>query len=736
MDAVAAPQNYTFHALSLPFIMAALGLVGMSLYVLLMRGSQILRASFLLVCGGLLPVVASYALAGSTRSPAVAASLYKLGFALAPLAASGILVFEIALAQRLARYRLLIGIALGSSLLQSALMLTTSWFFDGVWQTSLGLYHFRAGPLAPLFLGSMVLWVGLSLLLGWRRLAIEQLPLRRRQIKGSLLAFSAFGISLLDAPLAYGIGIYPISWLAYTVGATLALRSLLQDDLIHARSLDPGAPMAVLYLVASATGVWVVWHAAGQTAFPIQLPMLVLLYLLLREAITVVQLVRQPAASLTDTLLERLIEQHAARIHSLNDEPEIGQLTNEMVKLGLGCRRVEFLLASTTDYSWRTLDGQVLPEGAYPDPFTGSLMWFQEHPRPIQREDLQTRRLGDSRDTIEHLFEANQADVMVPLVNRDDVVGMVIIGEFKDGRVLTREELRFLERLQEYTAAALVYARMHREANARVALHKEMELAAAVQSAFVPKGDTIDCGTVTISGIWAPASRCGGDWWWVHNLPDGRVLVLIGDVTGHGVAAAMVTAAAKGCYDVAQKLMGNELDLVRLLELLDASVRLVGGDSFHMTCFATLLDPAAGKITYANAGHAVPYLCRPLADGSMHLGVLSARGTPLGAGTHTRYHASTRELEDGDTLIWYTDGIVECVDRDRNQFGDRRLQRLLRKIDQLDTDVRGIRDYLLRAVVAFQNGHAPDDDITLVVARVDASRAELDMPLRRPAIAK
>jgi serine phosphatase RsbU (regulator of sigma subunit) len=252
-----------------------------------------------------------------------------------------------------------------------------------------------------------------------------------------------------------------------------------------------------------------------------------------------------------------------------------------------------------------------------------------------------------------------------------------------------------------------------------VEVKQQMELALAVQRAFVPRGELIDYGAVRVSGLWAPASRCGGDWWWAHALSGGRVLVLIGDVTGHGLSAAMVTAAAKGCYDVAQKLMGDALDVVEVLLLLDGAVRAVGGESYHMTCFAALLDPGAGQVTYANAGHVVPYLCR-VQDGEVDLGVLAARGMPLGAGNVARYRAHTRELLPGDTLVWYTDGLVESVDRNGRQFGDRRLQRLLRKIDHTTTDVGGVREHIVRATLAFLGGQRADDDITLVVARVEA----------------
>ncbi|HWN72061.1 MAG TPA: GAF domain-containing SpoIIE family protein phosphatase, partial [Haliangium sp.] len=592
-----------------------------------------------------------------------------------------------------------------------------------------------AGPLYPVFALGCGLWNTLALILGWYYLRRERSPRRRRQIRGSLLAFGTFTATAIDVPLGYEIGVFPLGWIFLCVGTVLALRSLILDALIDARVRDRRVPLAVLYLLAASLGVWGTWQVAqevnalvtpaGQPVDPgstlallVQVPMLILLYLALRVFLVFGRVVRRSSPAVANTLLERLAEQHAVRMQHQHTPDEIGALTAESIELGLGCKRTELLLPARLDWSWHTVAGQTLSEAATPDPLT--LSWFSSNPHPVLREDLQARRLGEQRDIIERLFEANRAEVIVPLVSRDEMVGMLILSEFERGSVLLPEEHGFLELIQDQTAMALDYAHMHREATTRVEVLQQMKLAEAVQRALVPSGEVIECGAVRISGLWAPASRCGGDWWWVHELDDGRVLVLIGDVTGHGLPAAMVTAAAKGCYDVAQKLRGNDLDVVELLSLLDAAVRTVGGESFHMTCFATLLDPAAGQMIFANAGHLVPYLCRVQPDGSVDLGVLSARGAPLGAGNPASHRAHTRELLRGDTLVWYTDGLVESVDRSGRQFGDRRLQRILRKIDPGSTDARAVRDHIVRAALAFQGGVRAEDDITLVVARVEA----------------
>lgn len=716
MDAIIDAHSYELTWQSVPPALVTLEVLALSVYVLIMNGAPLLRAAFFVFCGGVAPMMASYALAGSATSPEVAAALYKIGFALAPTAAAAMLVFQVLLSQQLNRYRWLVMAAVVSGLAQAVPILATDWYIQGIWQTSWGFYHFTAGPAHWLLLLGVVGWISAAAYLVWMHIRVETSAVRSKQLRSSMLGFVATVPGFFDVLLSHGIGIYPMSWLFMGLGVGLLLRSIFADDLIQASSVDRRLPLLGAYIVAAGVGIWLVVRMTTEQSTVLLALRFFLVYLAIRILIALIHILRRPSVTLSDTPLERMLAQYAIRVQVLHEEAEIGELTSETISFGLGCERIELLLPSARDWSWETIEGVVLSEDATPDPLTFS--WLLDHSFPIQRTDLQGMRLGDFREPIEALFAANRAEVLVPLVNRDEMVGMVLLGDLRRGRSLSREELRFIEKVQEHLTAALVYARMHREANARVAMEKEVELAAAVQSAFVPAGDIIELGSIQLSGLWYNATQCGGDWWSVHHLPDGRVLVLIGDVTGHGVAAAMVTAAAKGCYDVVQRLMGTSLDLVRLLELLDGAVRLVGANRFHMTCFATLLDPQGGTVEFANAGHVVPYLCRPRADGGMDLGALVARGNPLGAGEKPNHRAQTQELCVGDILVWYTDGIVECFDAQQDQFGDRRMQRLLRKLDRIEPDARAIRDHIVRAVAAFQGGRPADDDITLVIARV------------------
>src|SRR5205085_8451616 len=103
-------------------------------------------------------------------------------------------------------------------------------------------------------------------------------------------------------------------------------------------------------------------------------------------------------------------------------------------------------------------------------------------------------------------------------------------------------------------------------------LEKELELARTIQETLVPTADLIERGPIKVAGHFQPATQCGGDWWAVHDLPGDKVLIIIGDVTGHGVPAAMITAAAKAACDVGRALEGPRLTPGRLLELMNGAI--------------------------------------------------------------------------------------------------------------------------------------------------------------------
>jgi serine phosphatase RsbU (regulator of sigma subunit) len=247
-------------------------------------------------------------------------------------------------------------------------------------------------------------------------------------------------------------------------------------------------------------------------------------------------------------------------------------------------------------------------------------------------------------------------------------------------------------------------------------IEQELEVAKTIQETLVPRPEPVRMETLTFAGYYQPAAQTGGDWWTWADLGGGKVLVVIGDVTGHGVPSAMITAAAKAACDVARHVHGNDVTVSRLLEIMNYAIFESAQRRFVMTCFASIVDTQKRTITYANAGHNFPYLYRSGDGGKGEFGSLMIRGNRLGDDVASTYEVKTTELAIGDVLVWYTDGIVECENASGEEYGEKRFRASVKKAAALDAGE--MRD----SIVADANAYFADtprrDDITMVVGRI------------------
>ena len=285
--------------------------------------------------------------------------------------------------------------------------------------------------------------------------------------------------------------------------------------------------------------------------------------------------------------------------------------------------------------------------------------------------------------------------------------------------ISSTDEIGMLGENFNYMADRLVV--LMRETAEKATLEKELEVARAIQETLVPSSDLVDRKYVKVAGYFLPASQCGGDWWAVHDLADDKVLVIIGDVTGHGVPAAMITAAAKAACDTIRAVTQGKLEVTYLLQVLNRAIFESAKRKFVMTCFASIIDTKAKTITYANAGHNFPYLLRKAAptDGSaatQDFQVLMARGNRLGDLEDSTYTEKTQSLESGDVLVWYTDGIVECENDRGEEYGEKRFRAAIKKV--ADSEPIPMREAVVGAASQFFGDRPRKDDITMVFARI------------------
>ncbi|MDQ3336279.1 MAG: SpoIIE family protein phosphatase [Myxococcota bacterium] len=279
--------------------------------------------------------------------------------------------------------------------------------------------------------------------------------------------------------------------------------------------------------------------------------------------------------------------------------------------------------------------------------------------------------------------------------------------------VSSTDEIGFLGENFNFMADQIAILLQQTAEKARI--EQELEVARAIQETLVPTSEPVDVGPLKFAGYYQPAAQTGGDWWTWSQVGEGRYLLVIGDVTGHGVPSAMITAAAKAACDVARHIDGPSMTVSRLLEIMNHAIYESAQRRFVMTCFASIVDTKARTITYANAGHNFPYLFRAN-EGKGEFGSLMIRGNRLGDDRTSRYEAKTTDLVPGDVIIWYTDGIVECENEAGEEYGEKRFRASVRKAAALDAGE--MRDAIVGDATTFFSEAPRKDDITMIVGRI------------------
>lgn len=709
------------HLLSLPFALAPAAMLIVIAYTAVMRGAPVLRGWLFAHALGLLPYAVVVMLAPSITDPALAEALYRISTSVIPLAAACGTGFQLSLLREPRRYRALVWFAIANAVIWIPLGMTSSLVLDDVRWLDAGLWYPVAGRWAWAgVLHTVLLSLGGFIALGGAALR-ETRPADRRRLRAALVANLVTYAGLTDLALAYGIGVFPLGWLLSGVGCLLVVRALVVDDLLRVRAIDTTAPRIVLHFAGGALLAWVSLAVLGPGApWWGRAATVALSFVGVRTTIATFALIARGGRT-ADGPLERLLAQLVGRARAASDPAAIAGLAIEAVDLGIGVRPV-VLLASEQDWGWTRVAAGAettrLADADAPDPLVAS--WLAEdrgrdlRAALVFADDLE-RAPAELRPLLAALLEHHGAQVVVPVRSADELLALIALPAAR--RRPRGRALAFVQRAADRLAEALLHARMAVRAAERARLAREVELAATVQAALLPGRGAHVHGAVTVVGSWRPATRCAGDLWGVYPLGDGRTLVAIGDVTGHGVASAMVTAAAVGACEVYVRRARPAIDLRALVAALDAAVRQVGGGELAMTLCAAVLDPAGGEITYVSCGHPAAYVCRPGAAG-IELAALVGRGNPLATGASAVPRVAVRPLGAGDLVVWYTDGVIEAHDPSGAPYGDRRLQRLLKRLDARRLAAGAVHDVILASVAAHRAGAAPTDDETIVVAEV------------------
>jgi serine phosphatase RsbU (regulator of sigma subunit)/anti-sigma regulatory factor (Ser/Thr protein kinase) len=318
---------------------------------------------------------------------------------------------------------------------------------------------------------------------------------------------------------------------------------------------------------------------------------------------------------------------------------------------------------------------------------------------------LDLTRLHLDSPALEKLRQSG-AMVIAPLVSQGELIGVINLGDRRSEQEYTSDDRKLLDDLTAQASPAVRVAQLVRqqrlEARERERIEQELKVARLIQQTLLPR-DVPHLSGWDVAAYYQPAREVGGDFYDFLYFDDGRIGFVIGDVTDKGVPAALVMATTRTLLRViGERLVTPGAVLERVNELLidDIPPRM------FVTCLYALLDPASGRLCFANAGHDLPFH-RSAED----VREMRATGMPLGLLPGMGYEEKEITLAPGDTVFFYSDGLAEAHSPSGEMYGFPRVQNLLTGCETHDDLIVCSLDSLRQFTGA---GWEQEDDVTLL----------------------
>ena len=347
------------------------------------------------------------------------------------------------------------------------------------------------------------------------------------------------------------------------------------------------------------------------------------------------------------------------------------------------------------------------------DPLLNYLLYTQGFIE-IEKLDLDSPAL--------ELLKQEGVHITVPLISQGELIGLVNLGPRLSEQDYSTDDRRLLNTLVTQAAPALRVAQLAKQQQAEARqlerMEQELRVARVIQETLLPK-ELPELAGLQVSAHWQPAREVSGDFYDFLEFPDGRLGVVIADVTDKGVPAALVMATTRTIIRAtAERIVSPGEVLQRTNDLLNPDIPR----NMFVTCLYIVIDPSTGKLWFANAGHNLPY--KSTGNGMIEL---RATGMPLGLLPGMKYEEKEAILEPGESLLLYSDGLVEAHNPNGDMYGFPRLKQFVVE-HPVYVDTIGL---LVNDLVSFTGPTwEQEDDVTLVlINRREATNGEDDTSL-------
>jgi predicted ester cyclase len=405
-------------------------------------------------------------------------------------------------------------------------------------------------------------------------------------------------------------------------------------------------------------------------------------------------------------MVGRLVRENA-RWQNEEEQEMVGMSAEEKNKAVVCCFNEEFYNRGNIDVAYELL----APDYVDHDLLPGEQATIEDYKREIDEQhasssDLQfsiEEQIAEGDKVVTRVIGSGTHDLKeyegVPPSGSRITIENITINRVVDGKIVEERTVS--------DTSPLWRRRIEQQRIERARVEQELRVARSIQQASLPKeAPTLEGWQ--ISPHYQPAREVGGDFYDFHLLSEGRLGLVVGDATGKGVPAALVMSTTCGMLQLAARALGSSSPGEVLAQVNETLLARIPSNMF-VTCFYGVLDPESGKLSYANAGHDLPYLWH--GDDAEEL---RARGMPLGLMPGMSYEHKEIVLEPSDSALLYSDGLVEAHDPHGEMFGFPRLRALVAKYGE----ERSLGEALLEELYSFVGeGWEQEDDITLLTLR-------------------
>jgi sigma-B regulation protein RsbU (phosphoserine phosphatase) len=336
------------------------------------------------------------------------------------------------------------------------------------------------------------------------------------------------------------------------------------------------------------------------------------------------------------------------------------------------------------------------------------------HPLPLPAGDFEAWETWARECRPAHTAEIERlarsgARIAVPLRTRHELIGVLLLGAPEGGEEFNAAERELLSNAADVFALLIENTRLHARELEQEKLRRDVALAAEVQRRLLPL--ELPCSAAaTFAARTLPARSVGGDYYDFIDVPGERIGIVVADVAGKGIAAALLTSALQASLRV--MVAERDLPASQLAAQMNRFLHRSTASNSYATFFYAQLDPHTRRLRYVNAGHNPPYLVRQ-AGAAVEITELSVGGTVLGLFPDVAYDEGEIDLRPGDLLVAFTDGVTEARNATDDEFGEERLKEFLGEAVKGPADeVAGALEGRIRRWIAGTEQH---DDVTFVI---------------------